>query len=78
MANDSKVTRLDSARRKKLKKASASNEELTSKDTNASLRVSGTLRNQLKGYAALSGRNLYDLTNEALTEYLRKAPKISV
>jgi hypothetical protein len=43
----------------------------TNEDTrDASLRVSKRVRDSLKAAAAVSGRPLYDVTNEAINNYL--------
>jgi hypothetical protein len=40
----------------------------------ASLRVSKKVRDALKAAAANAGRPLYDVTNEAINNFLAKAP----
>lgn len=49
----------------------AKNEEET---RDASLRVSKKVRDALKAAAANAGRPLYDVTNEAISNFLAKAP----
>ena len=49
----------------------AKNEEET---RDASLRVSKKVRDALKAAAANAGRPLYDVTNEAINNFLAKAP----
>lgn len=51
---------------KKSAAAAAENEDAR----DASLRVSKRVRDSLKAAAAVMGRPLYDVTNEAISEYL--------
>jgi hypothetical protein len=51
-------------------KPMAKNEETR----DASLRVSKKVRDALKAAAANAGRPLYDVTNEAINNFLAKAP----
>lgn len=41
----------------------------------ASLRVSKKMRDSLKAHAATKGRPLYDVTNEAMSQYLSSKGK---
>ena len=45
-------------------------ENETGESRDASLRVSKRVRDSLKAAAAVMGRPLYDVTNEAISEYL--------
>jgi len=45
-------------------------ENETGESRDASLRVSKRVRDSLKAAAAVMGRPLYDVTNEAINEYL--------
>jgi len=56
------------AEQKALMKRNTNNETGESRD--ASLRVSKRVRDSLKAAAAVMGRPLYDVTNEAINEYL--------
>jgi len=47
-------------------------ENETGESRDASLRVSKRVRDSLKAAAAVMGRPLYDVTNEAINEYLSK------
>lgn len=49
-----------------MKKNTAANEDAR----DASLRVSKRVRDSLKAAAAVMGRPLYDVTNEAISQYL--------
>lgn len=51
-----------------MKKSAAAAENEDARD--ASLRVSKRVRDSLKAAAAVMGRPLYDVTNEAISEYL--------
>ena len=50
----------------KMKKSTTANEDAR----DASLRVSKRVRDSLKAAAAVMGRPLYDVTNEAISQYL--------
>jgi hypothetical protein len=50
----------------KMKKTTTANEDAR----DASLRVSKRVRDSLKAAAAVMGRPLYDVTNEAISQYL--------
>lgn len=51
-----------------MKKSTAAKETEDARD--ASLRVSKRVRDSLKAAAAVMGRPLYDVTNEAISDYL--------
>lgn len=62
----------------KSKRKGQKKDEFSSKDTTASLRVSTEIRNQMKAHAVVGNRSLYDLTNFALSEFLKKRGKITL